>query len=96
MNCPYCGRMMRQYDKIDRLVIRKYGIREKTKIVRNRCDKCAVTLRELPDWLLPYKHYDKNIIIGVVEGLITPETLGFEDYPCENTMKRWVDKFSSL
>lgn len=64
-------------------------IKEKTKIVRFRCDCCAVTLRELPDWLLPYKHYDKYIILGVVEGLITSETLGFEDYPCEITMKRW-------
>ena len=89
MNCPYCNESMRQYDKVDRIVIRKYGIKEKKKIVRYRCDYCAVTLRELPDWLLPFKHYDKNIIIGVVEGLITPATLGFEDFPCEITMKRW-------
>lgn len=89
MNCPYCGRTMRAYDRVDRIVIRKYGVKEKTKILRYRCDCCAVTLRELPDWLLPFKHYDKNIIMGVVEGLITPETLGFEDYPCEITMKRW-------
>ena len=26
---------------------------------------------------------------GVLEGLITCETLGFEDYPCEMTMIRW-------
>ena len=30
-----------------------------------------------------------NIIIGVIEGLITCETFGFEDYPCEMTMIRW-------
>ena len=80
---------MRAYDRVDRIVIRKYGIKEKTKIVRFRCDNCAVTLRELPDWLLPFKHYDKNIIVGVVEGLITSDTIGFEDFPCEITMKRW-------
>ena len=89
MNCPYCGGSMRQYDKVDRIVIRKYGVKEKTKIVRYRCEKCVVTLRELPNWLLPYKHYDKYIILGVVEGLINSATLGFEDYPCEVTMKRW-------
>ena len=84
---------MRAYDRVDRIVIRKYGIKEKKKIVRFRCDCCAVTLRELPDWLLPFKHYDKNIIDGVKDGLITPETLGFEDYPCDMTMKRWTHEF---
>lgn len=84
---------MRAYDRVDRIVIRKYGIKEKTKIVRFRCDCCAVTLRELPDWLLPFKHYDKNIIVGVVEGLINSNTIGFEDFPCEITMKRWCMTF---
>ena len=26
---------------------------------------------------------------GVIEGYITPETLGYEDYPYEATMNRW-------
>jgi hypothetical protein len=33
--------------------------------------------------------YESEIIIGVLEGLITCETLGYEDYPCEATMRRW-------
>lgn len=35
------------------------------------------------------KQYEADIIIGVLEGLITCGTLGFEDYPCEMTMIRW-------
>lgn len=36
--------------------------------------------RELPDFIFPYKQYEAEIIIGVLEGFITCETLGFEDY----------------
>ena len=27
---------------------------------------------------------------GVLNGTITPETIDYEDYPCELTMKRWT------
>jgi hypothetical protein len=43
----------------------------------------------LPDYLFPYKQYEREVIIGVMDGYITPETIGYEDYPCEMTMKRW-------
>lgn len=38
---------------------------------------------------VPYKQYEAEVIIGVLEGFITCETIGFEDYPCEMTMVRW-------
>ena len=34
--------------------------------------------------------------MGVIEGLITPETLGYEDYPCEMTMHRWMNEKNRL
>ena len=42
------------------------------------------------------KEYESEIIIGVIEGLITPETLGYEDYPCEMTMNRWLSEKNRL
>ena len=40
-------------------------------------------------------NYDnKDIIEGVQNGIITSESLGFEDYPCEETMKRWINQFA--
>lgn len=39
--------------------------------------------------IYPYKQYESEIIDGVIEGLITCDTVGFEDYPCELTMIRW-------
>jgi hypothetical protein len=50
---------------------------------------CGAVHRELTDDILPYKQYEAEIIRGVLEGLITSDTFGFEDYPCEVTMVRW-------
>lgn len=52
---------------------------------------CNSIHREIPPEILPFKQYEKEIVEGVIEGLITSDTLGFEDYPCEMTMKRWID-----
>ena len=48
----------------------------------------------MPKNILPFKHYEKDIIEGVTEGWITSDTLGYEDYPCEMTMKRWREEIA--
>lgn len=58
----------------------------------SKCKSCGAIHRKLPEGLYPYKHYDAEIINGVVNHVITPETLGYEDYPCEMTMKRWISQ----
>lgn len=58
-------------------------------IRRLRCEKCGALHREIPEFIFPYKQYESEVILGVLEGLITCKTLGFEDYPCEMTMLRW-------
>lgn len=87
--CPKCGGELKYYDSVKRIVRMKYGRKSKVNIRRFRCKQCGSTHRELPDFIFPYKQYEADIIIGVIEDLITCETLGFEDYPCEMTMFRW-------
>ena len=87
--CPKCGGQLKYYDTVKRIVRTKYGVKNKVDIRRFRCQKCSAMHRELPDFIFPYKQYEAEIIIGVLEGFITCETLGFEDYPCEMTMIRW-------
>ena len=65
-------------------------------IRRLRCVECRALHRELPEELYPYKQYEAEVIRGVLEGLITCETLGYEDYPCEMTMVRWTSQESQL
>ena len=62
-------------------------------IRRLKCCKCGVLHTELPDCSVPYKHYDSEVIAGVIDGIVTPYDEDSQDYPCEETMKRWLKWF---
>ena len=72
-----------------RIVRGKNHSKKHVAIGRYKCPKCKTIHRELSECVYPFKHYEADIIDGVVEGLIGPDTLGYEDFPCEETMKRW-------
>ena len=87
--CPSCGDKLAYYDSAKRIVRTKARQTRCIKIRRMRCCGCGILHRELPDSLLPYKQYEAELIRGVLEGLISSDTLGYEDYPCEATMIHW-------
>ena len=87
--CPRCGGQLRYYDSVLRVLRTKNRVTSWITIRRVQCDICKAVHRELPESIFPYKQYEAEIISGVIEGLITSETLGYEDYPCEMTMIRW-------
>lgn len=88
-SCPKCGGKLKYYDSVKRIVRTKRRITKKVIIRRMKCYNCGSLHREIPDFIIPFKQYEAEVIIGVLEGFITPDTLGFEDYPCEMTMIRW-------
>lgn len=88
--CPGCGNQLIFYDRVKRIVRTKSGMANRTYLRRFRCQSCGTYHRELPEFIFPNKQYEAEIIIGVIEKLITCDTLGFEDYPCEATMIRWA------
>lgn len=87
--CPKCGGSLKFYDMVPRIVRTKGRISKYVAIRRMRCSGCGGVHREIPAFIFPYKQYEAEIIKGVLERLITPETYGYEDYPCEATMARW-------
>ena len=94
--CPICGGKLKYYDSVRRIVRTKNHRTGKTILHRYRCLNCGKIHREIPNYIFPYKQYESEIIIGVIEGLITSDTLGFEDYPCEATMNRWIARNKQL
>lgn len=90
LTCPKCKGQLKYYDSVRRIVRTKSRITKWIKIRRLRCSECGILHRELPDSIFPYKQYEAEVIQGVLDGLITFETLGYEDYPCEMTMARWM------
>ena len=92
MKCE-CGGEMKHHDKAVRIIREKGGVKHRVYIERVKCEKCGKIRRNFPENILPHKQYDKEIIDGVKEGLIDSDTLGFENYPCELTMKHWREEF---
>lgn len=89
LECPECQGTLKYYDNANRVLRTKGRVTNNIKIRRLRCSNCGKIHRELPDYIFPYKQYEAEIIRGVLEGFITSETIGYEDYPCEMTMIRW-------
>ena len=67
------------------------GEKKAFSIRRLRCARCNCLHNELPDILIPHKHYAAEIIENVVDDVSTPDDLSTENYPCERTMQRWKD-----
>lgn len=94
--CPGCGGQLKHYDTVGRLVRTKSRQTEQIRIRRLYCARCGAFHRQIPDGLLPFKQYEAEVIYGVLEGFITQDTIGFEDYPCEMTMLRWLSQKAQL
>ena len=87
--CPMCRNRLSYCDTVKRTVLLQGRQKRRAYIRRLRCEGCGRIHRELPDFIFPHKLYESGIIRGVVAGLITPDTEGFEEYPCEGTMRYW-------
>ena len=90
---PCCGGQLRYRDS--RLRIRKHegGDRDYLRIRRFKCSTCKSHHNELPDILLPYKHYEAEVVSGVIDGIVKPEDQDSEDYPSVSTMLYWLRWF---
>ena len=79
--CPVCQGTLRYRDSRPRIRKKEGGTKEQLMIRRFRCQNCHAYHNELPDCLVPYKHYEAEVIAGVLDGVILPGDLDSEDYP---------------
>ena len=87
--CPVCMEELSYRDSCKRILLQEGHERHICIIRRMKCTKCGILHRELPDFLVPYKHYTAEVISGVLDGQVTPYDEDSADYPCEMTMHRW-------
>lgn len=90
MTCPKCGREMIFRDKVNRRVKVEYGEVEFVSVDRFECKECGVVKRDLPNYILPYKHYRRDIVERFIAGEISQYDIFFEDYPCNTTIRDWI------
>ncbi len=82
--------MLKYRDRKPRIRKQEGGEKEWISIRRLKCAGCKHLHNELPDILTPYKHYETEIISGVIDGVVSPDDEATEDYPCQMTMERWL------
>ena len=87
--CPKCGGELKYYDSVERIVRTDFGKRYWIKIERMICTDCHSTHRVIPNILMPYKHYEKEIIKGFVDRSKSSYDLRYEDYPSESVVNEW-------
>lgn len=88
--CKDCGGSTSYYDTVKRFVKEEYGKTRKILIERRVCKKCGSIHRFAPEYILPYKHYRKDIVRGFQNGVLSVNMLNYEDYPAESTVRLWL------
>ena len=91
--CPSCGGQLRYRDSRKRIMRMEGGEKVHLQVRRFRCEKCRHYHTELPDCVVPYKHYASEVICGVLDGVVGPDDLDAEVYPSAMTMLRWLQWF---
>lgn len=81
--CPKCGGQTKYYDYVIRTVKIPDGKKIKMLLSRVKCVECKSVHRVIPEDLIPYKQYSKQVVESTEEYL---------DYPSESTVKRWARK----
>lgn len=81
--CPVCGDFLIGYDHRRRSVIDMGGSTTVFFLRRLRCSRCSKIHLEIPDIMLPHKHYRAEVV----------ESPSFEQCPADDsTIRRWRKK----
>ena len=92
--CPLCGGNLKRIGRVKRLVKTQNGQKDWVYVKRYQCECCSTVHREIPDTLYPYKHYSRDIIDNMVDGVISSDMIEYEDYPSDSTIKRWTKEYT--
>lgn len=98
--CPNCQGRLKVRDTVERHFRDQSGKKHWFRIRRLACNGCKRLHRELPDIVIPYKHYKAEYIeaeIDNADGRLEPteqeQRLCSADY---STLKRWILWFRSI
>ena len=81
--CPLCGVLMSGYDTRPRHCVGSDGVSRWFRLRRLRCPTCQKLHLELPDFMVPNKHYEAQVIADTISG-------SDNICPAENsTIRRW-------
>lgn len=82
---PCCGEKCNIIGSRKRIYIEATGEKKELRIRRLRCSNCRRIHHELPDFLVPHKHYES----ACVEQTLTEEPVAFDVAADNATLQRW-------
>ena len=91
--CPVCQGTLRYRDSRPRIRKKEGGVKERLMIRKFRCQNCRTYHNELPDCLVPYKHYEAEVIAGVLDKVVLPDDLDSEDVFCKHFLHKVAKTF---
>ena len=86
--CASCNSKLQYRDTCKRIWLKEGHERRTVAIHRVKCPTCNKYHRALPDFLTVNKHYETEVIAGVLDGVIDADNME-ENLPCESTIQSW-------
>ncbi|SMC61134.1 DUF6431 domain-containing protein [Papillibacter cinnamivorans] len=71
VSCPICGGQLLHRDRVIRTFRESDGERKRLSIRRLVCAECRRLHRELPDFIVPFKHYVCDVIEAAIEAIVS-------------------------
>ena len=90
--CPVCHQLMKKCGRCRRYARGKYGKRDELAVRVLYCRNCKHHHRELPDFVVPHKHFGAEVFAAVCDALGNY----FIDDHSASRMLRWVKAFFKL
>ena len=87
--CPCCHRKLHTHNYKSRIDRSYNGSTRFIEICRYQCSSCQRMHSGLPDFLVPYKHYEVEVIENAVDDVIEPGAPEADNYPCTGAFKNW-------
>ena len=92
--CARCGGPMTVHDCYPRHILDEYGARHDGWIVQGCCGACKKYPSLIPDFIMPYKHYETAVIEAAILKVEEEGGLRLIDCPAAgSTVWRWVNQF---
>jgi hypothetical protein len=92
--CARCGGPLAVHGCYPRHILDEYGARHDGWIAQGCCEACKKYPSLIPDFIIPYKHYEAAVIESAISKVEAEGRIRLGDCPAAgSTVWRWVNQF---
>lgn len=87
--CPYCSGRLIRYGHHLRDLKNSSGSRIRFFLQNTECKRCGSHSLLFPDFIIPYKQFEGQLISDVIDDVITKDDMTADKAPEDRTLQRW-------